>query len=121
MSICPKNKSSKSRRDKRLSLIHISVRITDGRQLDAWKESSADYLLLDGGYGDGKVFDWSVAEKAKSLGKMCIRDSSVTSNCINPFKIACGNGIYALLNHFLTYCAVKAQYCVCLLYTSRCV
>lgn len=46
-----------------------AVRITDGRQLDAWKESSADYLLLDGGYGDGKVFDWSVAEKAKSLGK----------------------------------------------------
>lgn len=46
-----------------------AVRITDGRQLDAWKESSADYLLLDGGCGDGKVFDWSVAEKAKSLGK----------------------------------------------------
>ncbi|ERI67868.1 hypothetical protein HMPREF1548_04433 [Clostridium sp. KLE 1755] len=36
----------------------------------------------------------------------------MASNCINPFKIACGNGIYALLNHFLTYCAVKAQYCV---------
>ena len=24
----------------------------------------------------------------------------------------CGDGIYALLNHFLTYCAVNAQYCV---------
>lgn len=46
-----------------------AVRITDGRELDVWKESSADYLLFDGGCGDGKVFDWSVADKAKSLGK----------------------------------------------------
>ena len=44
-----------------------AVGITDGRQLDAWKESSADYLLLDGGYGEmGRCFDWSVAEKAKA-------------------------------------------------------
>lgn len=46
-----------------------AVRITDGRELDVWKESSADYLLFDGGCGEGKVFDWSVADKAKSLGK----------------------------------------------------
>ncbi|ERI66971.1 hypothetical protein HMPREF1548_05195 [Clostridium sp. KLE 1755] len=40
----------------------------------------------------------------------CVTVHSVTSNCINPLKIACGDGIYALLNHFLTYCAVNAQY-----------
>ena len=33
----------------------------------------------------------------------------VPVTCINPLKIACGNGIYAPLHHFLTYCAVNAQ------------
>ena len=37
---------------------------------------------------------------------------SVHSNCINPFKIAFGDGIYALLHHFHTVCAVNAQTCV---------
>ena len=35
---------------------------------------------------------------------------SVTSNLHKSIKIAYGDGIYALLNHFLTYCAVNAQY-----------
>ena len=56
-----------------------------------------------------------VSRFAQGMGKpfwTVVTVHSVTSNCINPLKIACGNGIYALLNHFLTYCAVNAQYCV---------
>ena len=37
---------------------------------------------------------------------------SVTSNKHKSIKITCGDGIYALLNHFLTYRAVNAQYWV---------
>lgn len=46
-----------------------AIRITDGSELDIWKESSADYLLLDGGCGEGRVFDWSAAKKAEGLNK----------------------------------------------------
>lgn len=46
-----------------------AVRMTDGGTPEAWKDSCADYLLFDGGYGEGKVFDWSLADKVKSLGK----------------------------------------------------
>jgi len=50
---------------------------------------------------------WTGAHKAPALKLF----SPFTVTCKNPFKIAFGDRIFALLNHFLTVCAVNAQTC----------
>ena len=37
-----------------------AVKVTDRYDVEAWLDSSADYLLFDGGTGSGVTFDWSV-------------------------------------------------------------
>ena len=37
-----------------------AVKVTNRYDVEAWLDSSADYLLFDGGTGSGVVFDWSV-------------------------------------------------------------
>lgn len=37
-----------------------AVKVTNRYDVEAWLDSSADYLLFDGGTGSGMVFDWSV-------------------------------------------------------------
>ena len=39
-----------------------AFRIRSGKDLAAAERSTADYVLLDAGAGDGKVFDWSLLE-----------------------------------------------------------
>ena len=41
--------------------------------------------------------------------KQCYGSALLNRNCKNPFEIAFGDGIFALLNHFLTVCAACAQ------------
>ena len=37
-----------------------AVKVTNRYDVEAWLDSSADYLLFDGGTGSGVAFDWSV-------------------------------------------------------------
>ncbi|MCH5340865.1 MAG: phosphoribosylanthranilate isomerase [Acetatifactor sp.] len=37
-----------------------AVKVTSRYDVEAWLDSSADYLLFDGGTGSGVAFDWSV-------------------------------------------------------------
>ena len=37
-----------------------AVKVRDRYDVEAWLDSSADYLLFDSGMGSGQVFDWSV-------------------------------------------------------------
>lgn len=37
-----------------------AVKVTSRYDVEAWLDSSADYLLFDGGTGSGTAFDWSV-------------------------------------------------------------
>lgn len=37
-----------------------AVKVRSRYDVEAWLDSAADYLLLDGGTGSGKTFDWSV-------------------------------------------------------------
>ncbi len=46
-----------------------AVRAERAEDLLAWKDSAADYLLFDGGKGDGRTFDWSLAGAAGQCGK----------------------------------------------------
>ena len=40
---------------------------------------------------------------------MCNSSALLNRNCENPFEIACGDGIFALLNHVLTVRAACAR------------
>ncbi len=42
-------------------------------------------------------------------GKKGYSPALLNRNCENPFEIAFGDGIFALLNHVLTVCAAYAQ------------
>ena len=37
-----------------------AVKVRDRYDVEAWLDSSADYLLFDSGMGSGQAFDWSV-------------------------------------------------------------
>lgn len=37
-----------------------AVRIQNGDEISQWQKTEADYLLLDGGMGSGKTFDWEI-------------------------------------------------------------
>lgn len=37
-----------------------ALQIQSGEELREWKKTCADYLLLDGGMGEGKIFDWNL-------------------------------------------------------------
>ena len=37
-----------------------AVKVRDRYDVEAWLDSSADYLLFDNGMGTGQAFDWSV-------------------------------------------------------------
>ena len=39
-----------------------AVKVRDRYDVEAWLDSSADYLLFDNGMGTGETFDWSVLE-----------------------------------------------------------
>ena len=41
-------------------LVMKAVKVTSRYDVEAWLDSSADYLLFDGGTGSGITFDWSV-------------------------------------------------------------
>lgn len=35
-----------------------AIKVTSSKDIEVWKDSCADYLLLDSGQGTGKTFDW---------------------------------------------------------------
>ena len=44
-----------------------AVKVRDRYDVEAWLDSSADYLLFDNGMGTGQAFDWSVAESTENF------------------------------------------------------
>ena len=41
-------------------ILDVAVKVRDRYDVEAWLDSSADYLLFDNGMGTGQAFDWSV-------------------------------------------------------------
>lgn len=67
-----------------------AVRIVTGNEIEVFDKSDADYLLLDAGKGEGKTFDWSVAQRPQK-----------------PFFIAGGinhENLAAAISFFRPYC-----------------
>ena len=81
------------------------VKVVDRYIVEAWLDSSADYLLFDSGTGTGKTFDWSVLQEVLrdfggSLPKEFFLAGGITAELIDqahenirPFAVDVSSGV----------------------------
>ena len=66
-------------------------------RFDAIKNSDADFLLIDAGAGDGKIFDWSLIKNFRRpyflAGGLNPENVSAAIKCLNPFAVDVSSGI----------------------------
>ncbi len=78
-------------------IIIQAFKITSAIELSRAENSTADYVLLDGGAGDGKVFDWRLLKNfnreyflAGGLNVENVRDAI---KILNPYAVDVSSGI----------------------------
>ncbi len=78
-------------------IIIKAFKITSAIELSRAENSTADYVLLDGGAGDGKVFDWRLLKNfnreyflAGGLNVENVRDAI---KILNPYAVDVSSGI----------------------------
>ena len=74
-----------------------AFRIRSGKDLAAAERSTADYVLLDAGAGDGKVFDWSLLENFRRpyflAGGLDPENAGPAVRMLHPFVVDVSSGI----------------------------
>ena len=74
-----------------------AFRIRSGKDLAAAERSTADYVLLDAGAGDGKVFDWSLLENFRRpyflAGGLDPENAGQAVQTLHPFTVDVSSGI----------------------------
>ena len=74
-----------------------AFRIRSGKDLAAAERSTADYVLLDAGAGDGKVFDWSLLENFRRpyflAGGLDTENAGPAVRMLHPFVVDVSSGI----------------------------
>ena len=74
-----------------------AFRIRSGKDLPAAERSTADYVLLDAGAGDGKVFDWSLLENFRRsyflAGGLDPENAGPAVRTLHPFTVDVSSGI----------------------------
>ena len=74
-----------------------AFRIRSGKDLPAAERSTADYVLLDAGAGDGKVFDWSLLENFRRpyflAGGLDPDNAGQAVRTLHPFTVDVSSGI----------------------------
>ena len=74
-----------------------AFRIRSGKDLAAAERSTADYVLLDAGAGDGKVFDWSLLENFRRpyflAGGLDPENAGQAVRTLHPFTVDVSSGI----------------------------
>ena len=74
-----------------------AFRIRSGKDLAAAERSTADYVLLDAGAGDGKVFDWSLLENFRRpyflAGGLDPENAGQAVRMLHPFAVDVSSGI----------------------------
>ena len=87
------------RRLRELTAVPIiqAFRIRSGKDLPAAERSTADYVLLDAGAGDGKVFDWSLLENFRRpyflAGGLDPDNAGQAVRTLHPFTVDVSSGI----------------------------
>jgi phosphoribosylanthranilate isomerase len=80
-----------------------AVQVREPGDVEAWQESSADYLLFDSGSGSGEIFDWTLLQgnirkpfflagglHADNLTEACVR---LESQGITPYGVDVSSGV----------------------------
>ena len=74
-----------------------AFKISDEKDINIANESIADYILLDSGAGDGKVFDWNLIKGINRnyflAGGLTIDNVSSAIKSLNPYAIDVSSGI----------------------------
>lgn len=74
-----------------------AIKVTDSKDIEVWKDSCADYLLLDSGQGTGKPFDWNNIKKFNRpfflAGGLSIENIREAIEKTSPMAIDISSGI----------------------------
>lgn len=84
-----KNKSKKQ--------VIKAIRVTTSEDIESWKNSCADFLLLDNGQGTGKTFDWNNIKNLNRpfflAGGLSIDNIKEAIEKVSPMAIDISSGI----------------------------
>jgi phosphoribosylanthranilate isomerase len=74
-----------------------AVRVRDRYDVEAWLDSSADYLLFDSGAGSGEVFDWELlADTDRDFflaGGLTPENIKAAAETLKPFALDMSSGV----------------------------
>ena len=74
-----------------------AIRVTSSKDIEIWKDSCADFLLLDNGQGTGKTFDWNNIKKLNRpfflAGGLSIDNIKEAIEKVSPMAIDISSGI----------------------------
>ena len=74
-----------------------AVKVRDRYDVEAWLDSSADYLLFDNGMGSGQAFDWSVLggidREFFLAGGLQAENLTEAMEAVSPYAVDLSSGI----------------------------
>lgn len=74
-----------------------AIRVTTSEDIESWKNSCADFLLLDNGQGTGKTFDWNNIKNLNRpfflAGGLSIDNIKEAIEKVSPMAIDISSGI----------------------------
>ena len=74
-----------------------AVKVRDRYDVEAWLDSSADYLLFDNGMGSGQAFDWSVLggidREFFLAGGLQAENLTEAMEAVRPYAVDISSGI----------------------------
>ena len=84
-------------RQKTNALIIKAFKIKDENDIEMAEKSSADYILLDYGMGEGKSFDWNLLERINReyflAGGLDCKNISKAVKVLKPFAVDVSSGV----------------------------
>jgi phosphoribosylanthranilate isomerase len=75
-----------------------AIRVAGKEDIAAWENSAADFLLLDGGAGDGRQFDWGLIGRMGRMKKPFFLAGGINPEnlnaavCLNPYCVDISSG-----------------------------
>lgn len=90
-------KNIKNIKNKSKKQVIKAIRVTTSEDIESWKNSCADFLLLDNGQGTGKTFDWNNIKNLNRpfflAGGLSIDNIKEAIEKVSPMAIDISSGI----------------------------
>lgn len=92
-----REKDIKTIKNKSKKQVIKAIRVTSSEDIESWKNSCADFLLLDNGQGTGKIFDWNNIKNLNRsfflAGGLSIDNIKEAIEKVSPMAIDISSGI----------------------------